>query len=62
MSIAGMTGFVPGGVGVKNILNAMPMEKSCTCGDALKYAILTDRKVIPAETRKKLAVLLDKYL
>jgi 5'-methylthioadenosine phosphorylase len=36
--------------------------KSCACGDALKYAILTDRTVIPAETRKKLAILLDKYL
>jgi 5'-methylthioadenosine phosphorylase len=40
----------------------MPKEKSCGCGDALKYAILTDRTTIPAETRKKLAVLLDKYL
>jgi len=28
----------------------------------LKYAILTDRKAIPAEARKKLAILLDKYL
>jgi 5'-methylthioadenosine phosphorylase len=37
-------------------------EKTCTCGDALKYAILTDRKAIPAETRQKLSILLDKYL
>jgi 5'-methylthioadenosine phosphorylase len=37
-------------------------EKACACRDALKYAILTDRKAIPAETRQKLSILLDKYL
>jgi 5'-methylthioadenosine phosphorylase len=40
----------------------MPTQKSCGCGDALKYAILTDRKAIPAAMRQKLGVLLDKYL
>jgi 5'-methylthioadenosine phosphorylase len=40
----------------------MPREKSCGCGDALKFAILTDRKAIPAAARQKLAILLDKYL
>jgi 5'-methylthioadenosine phosphorylase len=47
---------------VRAAVAAMPQEKSCACGDALKYAILTDRKAIPAGTRKKLALLLDKYL
>jgi 5'-methylthioadenosine phosphorylase len=37
-------------------------EKACACADALKFAILTDRKAIPAETRQKLSILLDKYL
>jgi 5'-methylthioadenosine phosphorylase len=37
-------------------------KKACACGDALKYAILTDRKAIPNETRRKLSILLDKYL
>jgi 5'-methylthioadenosine phosphorylase len=37
-------------------------EKVCSCGDALKYAVLTDRKAIPIETREKLSILLDKYL
>jgi 5'-methylthioadenosine phosphorylase len=40
----------------------MPAERTCGCGDALKYAILTDRKAIPAETKQKLGLLLDKYL
>jgi len=47
---------------VRSAIAAMPTEKSCACGDALKYAILTDRKAIPDETRRKLAILLDKYL
>ncbi len=46
---------------VRSAVAAMPTEKSCGCGEALKYAILTDRKAIPPETRKKLSILLDKY-
>jgi 5'-methylthioadenosine phosphorylase len=47
---------------VRAAVAAMPAEKSCACGDALKYAILTDRKAISAEARKKLAILLGKYM
>ncbi len=49
---------------VRAAVAAIPvdMTKGCACVDALKYAILTDRKAIPAETRKKLSLLLDKYL
>ena len=41
---------------------AMPTERTCACGSALKYAILTDRKLIPQAARERLALLLDKYL
>ena len=47
---------------VRSAITAMPRQKSCACGDALKYAILTDRKAIPAAARQKLGILLDKYL
>ena len=47
---------------VRSAVAATPTVKSCSCGDALKYAILTDRKAIPEATRKKLGVLLDKYM
>jgi 5'-methylthioadenosine phosphorylase len=47
---------------VRTAIAVMPTGKNCGCGDALKYAILTDRKAIPAEVRQKLAILLDKYL
>jgi 5'-methylthioadenosine phosphorylase len=38
------------------------MTKGCACVDALKYAILTDRKAIPEETKQKLSLLIGKYL
>lgn len=47
---------------IKAAVAAMPAEKTCACGDALKHAILTDRKVIPAEVQKKLSLLLKRYL
>jgi 5'-methylthioadenosine phosphorylase len=38
------------------------LTKGCACVGALKYAILTDRKAIPEETKQKLSLLIDKYL
>ena len=40
----------------------VPADRTCRCGSALRHAILTDRKAIPAEARHKLGLLLDKYL
>jgi 5'-methylthioadenosine phosphorylase len=49
---------------VRAAVAAMPAEltKGCACVGALKYAILTDRKAIPEETKQKLSLLIDKYL
>ena len=47
---------------IRAAVAAMPQERTCACGDALKHAILTDRKVIPAEIQKKLSLLLKRYL
>lgn len=41
---------------------AIQDTRSCGCRAALKNAILTDRKLIPEETRKKLEVIAGKYL
>ncbi len=46
---------------VRAAVAAMPTARTCACANALQHAILTDRKAIPAETRQKLALLLDKY-
>lgn len=47
---------------VKQAVALMPKERKCRCGSALQYAILTDPEKIPAGTRQKLSLLLDKYL
>ncbi len=40
----------------------MPAERKCRCGCALANALITDRKAIPDETRRKLELLVGKYL
>jgi len=47
---------------LRETVAAMPAERSCKCGSALAHAILTDPKKIPAATRQKLKLILDKYL
>ena len=47
---------------VKAAIAAMPTERKCACADALKYAILTDKKAIPEETKERLSLILGKYL
>src|SRR5213082_3195102 len=47
---------------VKETVAAMPADRSCKCGSALGHAILTERDKIPAATRQKLSLILDKYL
>jgi 5'-methylthioadenosine phosphorylase len=37
-------------------------QRSCACGAAMRYAIITDKSVIPAETRQKLDPIVGKYL
>jgi 5'-methylthioadenosine phosphorylase len=46
---------------VRLAVAALPKDRKCKCGEALKYAIMTDPAKIPAETRQKLSLLLDKY-
>ena len=47
---------------VKKAITAMPTERTCPCGSALKYAVLTDRKAIPEVAKQRLSLLLGKYL
>jgi 5'-methylthioadenosine phosphorylase len=56
---------------VKNAANAcrvvaeavaeMPQARACKCGSALAHAILTDRTTVPAATKQKLGILIEKY-
>lgn len=36
--------------------------RNCQCGEALKYALITDRAMISAETKSKLDCIISKYL
>ncbi|MGB7493024.1 MAG: S-methyl-5'-thioadenosine phosphorylase [Candidatus Acidiferrum sp.] len=47
---------------LREAIKTLPAERNCKCGSALKHAILTDPKVIPASTKKKLAAIVGKYL
>jgi 5'-methylthioadenosine phosphorylase len=47
---------------VKFAVEAMGEPGECSCKSALKNAIITDRKAVPEETRKKLEIIVGKYL
>src|SRR5260221_9133193 len=40
----------------------LPRDRKCKCGSALQFAIMTDPSKIPAATRQKLSLLVEKYL
>lgn len=47
---------------VRAAVAAMPKERTCACGSALQFAILTNPAAIPAEARERLDLLVGKYL
>ncbi len=47
---------------VRLAIGSIGGERSCGCQSALQHAILSDRKAIPAETKKRLEVIAGKYL
>ena len=47
---------------VKEAVARWPRERRCPCGSALKNAIITDRNHVPPATRRKLELLVGKYL
>ncbi|MBL8232174.1 MAG: S-methyl-5'-thioadenosine phosphorylase [Bryobacterales bacterium] len=47
---------------VREAVAAIPEGIVCKCHSALAHALITDRKAIPGETKKKLELLIGKYL
>lgn len=47
---------------IREVVRTLGDERTCKCGSALAHAILTDRKVIPAAAKKRLAPIVGKYL
>ncbi len=47
---------------IQNIVPKIPEKRDCLCATALEKAIMTDANVIPKETRRKLGIIVNKYL
>lgn len=46
---------------LREAVRAMPEERNCKCGAALKHALVTDMKLVPKATKKKLSAIIGKY-
>lgn len=46
---------------VRNLLRSLPEGRTCTCGQALANALITNPQAIPPATRQKLDLLVGKY-
>ncbi|MGA2326900.1 MAG: S-methyl-5'-thioadenosine phosphorylase [Bryobacteraceae bacterium] len=47
---------------VARAVTELEAARACACGSALQHAIITDRSLVPEATRKKLELLVGKYL
>jgi 5'-methylthioadenosine phosphorylase len=47
---------------LREAVRALPVDRSCKCGAALKHALVTDMKLVPAATKMRLAAILAKYI
>jgi 5'-methylthioadenosine phosphorylase len=47
---------------VREAVKTLSSNRACKCGSALKHAIITDPKVVPAKTKKNLSAILAEYL
>src|ERR1700737_742905 len=46
---------------LREAVRAKPSERPCKCGAALKHALITDLKLVPPATKKRLASIIGKY-
>ena len=47
---------------VREAVKTLSPNRACKCGSALKHAIITNPRVVPAKTKKNLSAILAKYL
>ena len=47
---------------IRATVASIPRARSCKCGSALAHAILTDPSKIPSETKKRLKLIIGKYV
>lgn len=47
---------------IRETINSIPKKRNCACGASLKDAIITAKDKIPNSTKKKLDIIIGKYL
>jgi 5'-methylthioadenosine phosphorylase len=47
---------------IQDVVPRIPEKRDCICASALEKTIMTDPEVIPEETRKRIGLIVDKYL
>jgi 5'-methylthioadenosine phosphorylase len=47
---------------LREAVRSMPTARTCKCGVALRHALVTDPKLVPAATKKRLSIIIGKYL
>ena len=47
---------------LREAVKELGVERSCRCGSALAHALITDPKLVPKSTQKRLAPIVGKYL
>jgi 5'-methylthioadenosine phosphorylase len=46
---------------LREAIRAVPAGRRCKCGQSLAHALVTDRKLVPGATRRKLQAIIGKY-
>lgn len=47
---------------IENTIKSMPEERTCSCGEALRNAILTRKEAVPPKTLEKLKPIIDGFI
>jgi len=47
---------------LRTAVREVPAGRSCKCGSALQHALVTDLKIVPKATKKRLAAIIGKYI
>jgi 5'-methylthioadenosine phosphorylase len=47
---------------LRTAVDELPAGRACKCGSALQHALVTDLKIVPKATKKRLAAIIGKYI
>ena len=47
---------------ISKVIQGLGSKRECSCGQALKFAIVTDRKLIPLKVKQDLNIIIGKYV